>query len=85
MDWKPSRDLEQPAHGFHQVDRHIKKLLLIWTASGTVYDKLILEPGAYGRNMAHKPPVLGRIESAVGAARYPFLERQIVRASGKAH
>lgn len=44
-----------------------------------------LEPGAYGRNVAHKPPVVGRIESAIAAARYPFLERQIIRAFGKGH
>ena len=65
-----------------------RRLQLTWTTSETVYEKLSLEPGAYGRDVAHKPPVLGRVQSARAATRYarnPFLERQIVRTSGKAH
>ena len=65
-----------------------RRLHLTWTTSGTAYEKLSLEPGAYGREAAHKSPVLGRVQPARAATRYarnPFLERQIVRASGKAH
>ena len=84
MDWKPSRDLEQPAHESNGIGRHIKEAAVNLDSFWNHVRKI--KPGAWddkctvSRGGAHKHPVLGRIQSAIAAAtcrsaRNPFLER----------